>query len=215
MLVPPNFDPAPNFPEAQAIGAALRSAISEARPGGVVYSTIGAQATQWNLLSQHTIIEQALGDSRYRLRSCVRDGSWRTPHGMWRRRRESGVIPGFLQPLDKPVPNGLHSRHRPSCRGIDPGNVERQKSGGTGRTTTRDACRDRGHFSRISWVIPLRMEAVRHNGGSALKIAGHGRTPRRASGCWMVSMRVGLNSETGEAGSRKRRHGNQKCASKA
>src|SRR5271154_3191780 len=62
VLVPPNFDPEPGFPEAQAIGVTLRSAISAARPGRVVYlSTIGAQATQSNLLSQHTIIEEALG----------------------------------------------------------------------------------------------------------------------------------------------------------
>ena len=63
MLVPPNFDPRPEFPEAQAIGVALRSALEAARPGRVVYlSTIGAQASQPNLLSQHTIIERALGE---------------------------------------------------------------------------------------------------------------------------------------------------------
>src|SRR4029077_15091999 len=62
MLVPSNFDPRPEFPEAQAIGVALRSALQPARPDRVVYlSTIGAQARQPNLLSQHTIIEQALG----------------------------------------------------------------------------------------------------------------------------------------------------------
>ena len=63
VLVPPNFDPQPGFPEARAIGAALRSALETARPARVVYlSTIGAQASQPNLLTQHTIIEQALSD---------------------------------------------------------------------------------------------------------------------------------------------------------
>ena len=58
VLVPPNFDPQPGFPEARAIGAALRSALETARPARVVYlSTIGAQASQPNLLTQHTIIE--------------------------------------------------------------------------------------------------------------------------------------------------------------
>src|SRR5271154_2409787 len=63
VLVPPNFDPAPGFPEAQAIADSLLSALEHTRPGRVVYlSTIGAQATQPNLLTQHTIIERVLGE---------------------------------------------------------------------------------------------------------------------------------------------------------
>ena len=62
VLVRPNFDPSPDFREARAVAAALRSAIDAARPGRVVYlSTIGAQATRSNLLTQHSIIEQVLG----------------------------------------------------------------------------------------------------------------------------------------------------------
>lgn len=105
VLVPPNFDPEPDFPEAQVIGATLRSAISAARPGGVVYlSTIGAQATQSNLLSQHTIIEQALGDLPVPI-TFLRPG-WFMENSAWdvAAARESGVIPGFLQPFDKTVP---------------------------------------------------------------------------------------------------------------
>src|SRR5580693_8836116 len=37
VLVPPNFDPLPGFPEAQAIGNTLRTALAEANPGRVVY----------------------------------------------------------------------------------------------------------------------------------------------------------------------------------
>ena len=63
VLVPPNFDPSPDFREARAIAVTLRTALDTARPGKVVYlSTIGAQATQPNLLTQHTIIERVLGD---------------------------------------------------------------------------------------------------------------------------------------------------------
>src|SRR5206468_5545316 len=41
----------------------LRSALENARPARVVYlSTIGAQASQANLLRQHTIIERSLSD---------------------------------------------------------------------------------------------------------------------------------------------------------
>ena len=105
VLVPPNFDPRPEFPEAQAIGVALRSALEAARPARVVYlSTIGAQAGQPNLLSQHTIIERALGDlpvSTTFLRPAwfIENCRWDVAPAL-----EQGVIPSFLQPLDKPVP---------------------------------------------------------------------------------------------------------------
>ena len=63
VLVPSNFDPAPGFPEAWATAASLKSALEKADPGRVVYlSTIGAQARESNLLTQHTIIEQVLGE---------------------------------------------------------------------------------------------------------------------------------------------------------
>jgi NAD(P)H dehydrogenase (quinone) len=63
VLVPPNFDPAPGFPEARSMAASLKTALERADPGKVVYlSTIGAQAREANLLTQHTIIEQVLGE---------------------------------------------------------------------------------------------------------------------------------------------------------
>ncbi len=37
VLVPPNFDPSPDFREARAVAATLRSAINAARPSRVVY----------------------------------------------------------------------------------------------------------------------------------------------------------------------------------
>jgi len=105
ILVPPNFDPLPDFSEARAIGATLKSAIQAARPGKVVYlSTIGAQATPANLLTQHTIIEQALGELPVPI-AFLRPG-WFMENSSWdvAPARENGVIPSFLQPLDKPVP---------------------------------------------------------------------------------------------------------------
>ena len=105
ILVPPNFDPSPGFPEARAIAATLRSALDAARPAGVVYlSTIGAQAAQSNLLTQHTIIEQALQDlsapiTFLRPAWFMENASWDVTPAV-----TSGVIPSFLQPLDKPVP---------------------------------------------------------------------------------------------------------------
>jgi NAD(P)H dehydrogenase (quinone) len=105
VLVPPNFDPAPEFPEAHAIAAALRTALEAARPARVVYlSTIGAQASQTNLLTQHTIIEQALGELPMPI-AFLRP-AWFMENCRWdvAPAREAGVIPSFLQPLDKPVP---------------------------------------------------------------------------------------------------------------
>src|SRR5258708_7513773 len=52
VLLPPIFDPAPGFPETKANVEALRQALHAARPGKVVcISTIGAQASQTNLLT--------------------------------------------------------------------------------------------------------------------------------------------------------------------
>jgi uncharacterized protein YbjT (DUF2867 family) len=105
VLVPPNFDPAPEFPEAHATAATLRAALDAARPARVVYlSTIGAQASQANLLTQHTIIEQALGELRMPI-TFLRP-AWFMENCRWdvAPAREPGVIPSFLQPLDKPVP---------------------------------------------------------------------------------------------------------------
>jgi len=83
VLVPPNFDPAPSFPEARATAATLKSAIERARPDRVVYlSTIGAQAGEPNLLTQHTVIEQVLGELSMPIVFLRPDGSWKIPDGM-------------------------------------------------------------------------------------------------------------------------------------
>jgi uncharacterized protein YbjT (DUF2867 family) len=105
VLVPPNFDPSPDFREARAVAAALRSAIDAARPGRVVYlSTIGAQATRSNLLTQHSIIEQVLGELPVPI-GFLRP-AWFMENSSWdiAPAAKNGVFPSFLQPLDKPVP---------------------------------------------------------------------------------------------------------------
>ena len=109
VLVPPSFDPSPDFREAQAIGGILRTAIDAARPGRVVYlSTIGAQAKKPNLLTQHGIIEhtlgQALGDTPVPI-TVLRPG-WFMENASRDvgPAMERGVIPSFLQPLDRALP---------------------------------------------------------------------------------------------------------------
>jgi NAD(P)H dehydrogenase (quinone) len=105
VLVPPNFDPLPGFPEAQATAATLQSALEKARPDRVVYlSTIGAQATQTNLLSQHSLIEQTLRELPLPI-TFLRP-AWFMENFAWdvAPARENGVVPSFLQPLNRPVP---------------------------------------------------------------------------------------------------------------
>jgi uncharacterized protein YbjT (DUF2867 family) len=104
VLVPPNFDPSPDFREARAVAATLSSALDAARPGKVIYlSTIGAQATRSNLLTQHTIIEQALRKLSVPI-TFLRPG-WFMENSSWDvAPAQNGIIQSFLQPLDKPLP---------------------------------------------------------------------------------------------------------------
>jgi NAD(P)H dehydrogenase (quinone) len=105
VLVPPNFDPLPEFPEAHTIGEMLRTVLMQANPARIVYlSTIGAQATEPNLLTQHTIIEKAIRGlpipvTFLRPAWFMENASWDVAPA-----RDQGVIPSFLQPLDKSFP---------------------------------------------------------------------------------------------------------------
>ncbi len=104
VLVPPNFDPSPDFREARTVAATLSSTLEAARPGKIIYlSTIGAQATRSNLLTQHTIIEQALRKLSVPI-TFLRPG-WFMENSSWDvAPAKNGVIQSFLQPLNKPVP---------------------------------------------------------------------------------------------------------------
>jgi uncharacterized protein YbjT (DUF2867 family) len=105
VLVPSNFDPLPGFPEARTVSETLRTALVQANPARVVYlSTIGAQASEPNLLTQHTIIEKAIGGlpmpvTFLRPAWFMENSSWDVAPA-----KNQGVIPSFLQPLDRPVP---------------------------------------------------------------------------------------------------------------
>jgi uncharacterized protein YbjT (DUF2867 family) len=105
ILPPSEFDPAPGFPEAREVIDAVVSALTNARPRKVVcLSTIGAQAQQTNLLSQRTLMEQALGAMTMPV-AFLRPGwfmeniAWDVPSA-----RDGGVIQSFLQPLDRAIP---------------------------------------------------------------------------------------------------------------
>ena len=105
VLLPPTFDPSEGFPEARRSIAALREALAAARPARVVVlSTIGAQATQPNLLNQLGIMERELGGldlpiTFLRAAWFIENSLWDVPTA-----RAEGRIASFLQPPDRPVP---------------------------------------------------------------------------------------------------------------
>ncbi|WP_412528529.1 NmrA family NAD(P)-binding protein [Burkholderia lata] len=105
VLLPPCFDPSPGFPETRNVIDAVGAALRTARPRKVVcLSTIGAQATQVNLLTQLTMIEQAFGDLPMPV-AFLRP-AWFLENAAWdvATARDTGVIRSFLHPLDRPVP---------------------------------------------------------------------------------------------------------------
>src|SRR5271156_2646623 len=105
VLLPPNFDPSPGFPESRHIIAALHKALEGAHSAHLVaLSTVGAQATTENLLTQLSLIEQTLRTlplpvTFLRPAWFMENAGWDLPSA-----RDTGVIASFLQPLDRKIP---------------------------------------------------------------------------------------------------------------
>lgn len=105
VLPPSCFDPAPDFAEARRVIAAVDQALRAARPARVVcLSTVGAQATQRNLLSQRTLLEQAL--AALPLPVTFLRPAWFLENLAWdiAPARAQGLVPSFLQPLERALP---------------------------------------------------------------------------------------------------------------
>jgi uncharacterized protein YbjT (DUF2867 family) len=105
VLLPPIFDPSPDFAESKRTIAALREALDVAKPQRVVVlSTVGAQASQPNLLNQLGLMEQAL--STLTMPVAFLRAAWFFENALWdvASARDQGMIDSYLQPLDKPVP---------------------------------------------------------------------------------------------------------------
>ena len=105
VLIPPNFDPSPGFPDLYPVIGSLIRAIKIARPPKVVLlSTIGAQAQEPNLLSQLGLVEHAF--RHLPVPVAFLRAAWFMENAAWdvASARDQGVLPSFLQPLDKPVP---------------------------------------------------------------------------------------------------------------
>jgi uncharacterized protein YbjT (DUF2867 family) len=105
ILLPPIFDPDPHFTEARVLIANIRAALEAARPEKVVcLSTVGADAEHTNLLSQLSLLELALQSLPIPV-AFLRAG-WFIDNAAWdvAPAQMTGVIPSFLQPLDRAVP---------------------------------------------------------------------------------------------------------------
>ncbi len=105
LLLPPIFDPSPDFSESARTIAAMRAASLQARPGRVVaLSTIGARAEHRNLLTQLGMLEDALANlpvpvTVLRAGWFIENLAWDIPSA-----RERGEIDSLLQPLDRALP---------------------------------------------------------------------------------------------------------------
>ncbi|WP_244850827.1 NmrA family NAD(P)-binding protein [Caballeronia sp. SL2Y3] len=105
ILLPPHFDPLPGFPETREVIEAIVSAVQRAKPRKIAcLSTIGAQATETNLLTQHTLLQDALIAQPIPV-TFLRPG-WFMENSAWdvQSARDEGVVHSFLQPLDHAIP---------------------------------------------------------------------------------------------------------------
>jgi uncharacterized protein YbjT (DUF2867 family) len=104
ILLPPLFDPSAGFPESNRTIASIRDALLAARPERVVaLSTIGAEATPENLLSQLGRMEQVLGELPMPV-TFLR-AAWFMENAQWdvAQARDTGTIDSYLAPLDRRI----------------------------------------------------------------------------------------------------------------
>jgi NAD(P)H dehydrogenase (quinone) len=105
VMLPPLFDPSPDWPEARAMIDTLRAALIDGAPKRVVaLSTIGADARRSNLLSQLGLLEHAL--STLAMPVTFLRAAWFMENAAFdlASARDHGVIASYLQPLDRAVP---------------------------------------------------------------------------------------------------------------
>jgi uncharacterized protein YbjT (DUF2867 family) len=104
ILLPPVFDPAPDFADVKQTIAVIKEALVRAHPAKVVVlSTIGADADHPNLLNGLRFLEQALADLPMPVRFLR--AAWFMENAEWdvTSAKEEGVIHSYLQPLDRPI----------------------------------------------------------------------------------------------------------------
>lgn len=104
LLMPPNYDPEPGFPQTTAANTLLKEALLEAAPQKLVMlSTVGAHVARDNLLNNLKMSEDAFRDLPFPV-TFLR-AAWFMENSSWDLADASlGQINGFLQPPDHPIP---------------------------------------------------------------------------------------------------------------
>lgn len=107
IMVPPHFAPKPGYPEARAAIAAQIEAVLAARPGKIVaLSSVGGHRfSGLGLITQVRLLEEALAQLG-NIPTAVLRPAWFMENSLWdiAPALEAGVMPSFLQPLDRPFP---------------------------------------------------------------------------------------------------------------
>jgi NAD(P)H dehydrogenase (quinone) len=106
VMIPPYFAPAPGFPEARAVIAAVRTALGAARPPkAVALSSIGAQhETGVGLITSLHILELEL--QKVPIPGAFLRAGWFMENSAWdvAPARDQGKLYAFLHPLDRSFP---------------------------------------------------------------------------------------------------------------
>jgi NAD(P)H dehydrogenase (quinone) len=106
VMVPPNFAPAPGYPENRAVVAVLRRALATVRPERVVYlSSVGAQQDRGlGLITQSHHVEREM--SSLPIANAFIRPAWFLENYQWdvQSAREQGEINVFLNPMDRVFP---------------------------------------------------------------------------------------------------------------
>ena len=106
VMIPPNFAPAPGFPEARATLKVLREALSRALPSKAVYlSSIGAeQSSGLGLITNSHLLEETLGDLPFSQAFLRAAWFFENSAGDVASARNEGKIRFQLHPLDRRFP---------------------------------------------------------------------------------------------------------------
>jgi uncharacterized protein YbjT (DUF2867 family) len=103
LMIPPNYDPEPGFPDTHRIASAFAEALEKSRPKCAVFlSTIGAQVERFNLLNNGGIVERRLRCSPVPM-AFLRP-AWFLENAAWDVSAAlEGRIESYLQPLDHAI----------------------------------------------------------------------------------------------------------------
>src|SRR5580693_3585606 len=103
LMIPPNFTPAPGFPETRKTLAAYRAALAKTLPKKAVYlSSIGAeQASGLGLITSSHLLEQTLGDLPFPHAFLRAGWFYENSAGDVASARDEGRIQFQLYPLDR------------------------------------------------------------------------------------------------------------------